>query len=142
MGSAWAAGSEHAAEPSFFANPETWVAVAFVLFVALLGKVLWGRITALLDKRASDITRGGWTRETTLAKVAERLNRLADAIDASDIALLRGGEPARVQARHILADTPHADLTMKATCRKWASDWRDLADRIASEVLTMKETIA
>ena len=58
MGSAWAAGSEGVAEhTSFFANPETWVAVGFLLFVALLGKLLWTRISALLDKRSADIAR-------------------------------------------------------------------------------------
>jgi F-type H+-transporting ATPase subunit b len=44
-------------QTSFFANPETWVAVAFLLFIALLGKVLWTRLTALLDKRSADIAR-------------------------------------------------------------------------------------
>jgi F-type H+-transporting ATPase subunit b len=44
-------------EPSFFANPETWVAVGFLLFVALLGKLIWTRIAALLDKRGADIAR-------------------------------------------------------------------------------------
>jgi F-type H+-transporting ATPase subunit b len=44
-------------QTSFFANPETWVAVAFLLFIALLGKVLWTRLSALLDKRSADIAR-------------------------------------------------------------------------------------
>jgi F-type H+-transporting ATPase subunit b len=58
MGSAWAAGSEGVAEhTSFFASPETWVAVGFILFVAVLGKALWTRIAALLDKRSADIAR-------------------------------------------------------------------------------------
>lgn len=58
MGSAWAAGTEGVAEhTSFFANPETWVAVGFLLFVALLGKVLWTRLSAMLDKRSADIAR-------------------------------------------------------------------------------------
>ncbi len=57
MGAAWAAGAEGAHEPSFFGDAETWVAVAFLLFVALVGRILWTKITALLDKRASDISR-------------------------------------------------------------------------------------
>jgi F-type H+-transporting ATPase subunit b len=60
MGSAWAAdkAAQAAAEghdKGIFADPETWVAVAFLLFVVLLGKVLWTRITALLDKRSGEI---------------------------------------------------------------------------------------
>jgi F-type H+-transporting ATPase subunit b len=58
MGSAWAAGTEGVTEHvSFFANPETWVAVGFLLFVALLGKLIWTRVAALLDKRSADIAR-------------------------------------------------------------------------------------
>lgn len=62
FGSAWAAdkaaqiaveGGDH----GFFGNPETWVAVSFVLFVVLLGKILWTKITELLDKRSSAIAR-------------------------------------------------------------------------------------
>ena len=58
MGSAWAASPDAVAEHTgFFASPETWVAVGFILFVALLGKALWTRISALLDKRSTDIAR-------------------------------------------------------------------------------------
>ncbi len=54
MGSAWAAdtAAEHG---GFFSEPESWVAIAFLLFVVLLGKILWTRLTALLDKRSSAI---------------------------------------------------------------------------------------
>jgi len=60
MGSAWAAdkAAEMAVEGKdhgFLANPETWVAVAFVLFVVLLGKILWTKVTELLDKRSAAI---------------------------------------------------------------------------------------
>ena len=62
FGMAWAAdkaaqdaveGKDH----GFFANPETWVAVAFVLFVVLLGKILWTKVTELLDKRSAAIAK-------------------------------------------------------------------------------------
>jgi F-type H+-transporting ATPase subunit b len=54
MGSAWAAdaAAEHG---SFFSDPETWVAAAFLLFVALVGKILWSKVVELLDKRSSAI---------------------------------------------------------------------------------------
>ncbi len=60
MGSAWAADKAAQAaieghDVGVFANPETWVAVAFVLFVVLLGRILWSRITTMLDKRSTDI---------------------------------------------------------------------------------------
>lgn len=40
---------------SFFGNPRTWVAVAFVIFVVLFGRKLWGALTGILDKRAEAI---------------------------------------------------------------------------------------
>jgi len=40
-----------------FTESEFWVAVAFALFVALLGKLMWARLSAMLDKRSSDIAR-------------------------------------------------------------------------------------
>jgi F-type H+-transporting ATPase subunit b len=69
MGSAWAAdkaaeiaieGGDH----GLLGNPETWVAVAFLLFVVLLGKVMWTRITALLDKRSAAIAKALSNAET------------------------------------------------------------------------------
>ncbi len=79
-------------EPSFVANPETWVAVAFVLFIALLGKILWTRLTALLDKRSADIAR-------SLAE-AERLRE--EALRAKTDAK-RTLEQATTEAEEILA---------------------------------------
>jgi F-type H+-transporting ATPase subunit b len=54
MGSAWAA-DKAAEHGGFFSEPESWVAIAFLLFVVLLGKILWTRLTALLDKRSAAI---------------------------------------------------------------------------------------
>ncbi|HEY6983194.1 hypothetical protein [Reyranella sp.] len=93
MGSAWAAGSEGVAEHTgFFANPETWVAVGFLLFVALLGKLLWTRIAALLDKRSADIARA--------LGDAERLR--IDALRAKDDAR-RTLDEAAAEAEAIVA---------------------------------------
>lgn len=57
IGTAWAAGAEGAEHGGLFSDPAFWVAVAFVLFFLLAGKVLWKRIVALLDKRSSDIAK-------------------------------------------------------------------------------------
>ena len=40
---------------SFFSDPRSFVAIAFVIFFALFGKKLWGALAAMLDKRAADI---------------------------------------------------------------------------------------
>ena len=56
IGTAWAAGAD-GAHGGLFSDPGFWVAVAFVLFFALAGKVLWAKIRDMLDKRAGDIAR-------------------------------------------------------------------------------------
>ncbi|HTR82992.1 MAG TPA: ATP synthase F0 subunit B [Reyranella sp.] len=91
-------------EPSFWANPETWVAVAFLLFVVLLGKVLWTKITELLDKRSAAIAKalGDAERlraEALLAK-GEAERTLAQATAEADAILgLAREEVARMEAR-------------------------------------------
>ncbi|HYZ62185.1 MAG TPA: F0F1 ATP synthase subunit B [Acetobacteraceae bacterium] len=40
---------------SFFADPRTWVAIAFVIFFVIFGRKAWAAITAMLDKRAVQI---------------------------------------------------------------------------------------
>jgi F-type H+-transporting ATPase subunit b len=57
IGTAWAAGAEGADHGGLFSDPGFWVAVAFFLFFALVGKVLWKKLTELLDKRTSDIAK-------------------------------------------------------------------------------------
>jgi F-type H+-transporting ATPase subunit b len=56
IGTAWAADAagDHG---GLFSDPGFWVGVAFVLFFALAGKALWGRVSAMLDKRATDIAK-------------------------------------------------------------------------------------
>lgn len=40
---------------SFFANPETWVAIGFVAFAALVGRRMWAFLTSWLDGRTAVI---------------------------------------------------------------------------------------
>ena len=56
IGTAWAADAagDHG---GMFSDPAFWVAVAFFLFFALAGKALWGRVSAMLDKRSADIAK-------------------------------------------------------------------------------------
>ncbi|MFO1084032.1 MAG: hypothetical protein U1E21_05690 [Reyranellaceae bacterium] len=56
IGTAWAAGGD-AGHGGLFSDPAFWVAVAFVLFFVLAGKILWGRISDMLDKRAAAIAK-------------------------------------------------------------------------------------
>ena len=56
IGTAWAAGAD-AGHGGLFSDPAFWVAVAFLLFFALAGKVLWKKIVEILDKRAAAIAK-------------------------------------------------------------------------------------
>ena len=109
MGSAFAAdkAAQLAAEgrdPGFFADPETWVAAAFVLFVVLLGKILWTRIAALLDKRATDISKAlaeaSRLRDEAMKAKADAEKTLAQATsEAESILALARSEVQAMQAR-------------------------------------------
>jgi F-type H+-transporting ATPase subunit b len=76
---------------SFFADPRSWVAIAFVIFFALFGKKLWGVLTGILDKRADTI-------RAELAE-AERLRSEAEAmlVDAN-----KRRTDALAEAEHLL----------------------------------------
>lgn len=39
----------------FFADPESWVAIAFILFVLLFGWKLWSALTGVLDRRTNTV---------------------------------------------------------------------------------------
>jgi F-type H+-transporting ATPase subunit b len=59
-------------EAGFFAEPRTWVAVAFIIFFILFGKKLWQAIAAMLDKRTEAV-------RAELAE-AQRLRQEAEAM--------------------------------------------------------------
>jgi F-type H+-transporting ATPase subunit b len=99
MGSVWAAdkaaqkaveGGDH----GFFGDPESWVAIAFVLFVLLLGKILWSKITALLDKRSADIAKALADASRLREKTLTQATAEADSIIGHARA-----EAQRMQAR-------------------------------------------
>jgi F-type H+-transporting ATPase subunit b len=109
MGSAFAAdkAAEMAAEGrdhGIWADPETWVAVAFLLFVVLLGKILWTKIAALLDKRAADISKAlaeaSRLRDEALKAKTDAEKTLAQATaEAESIVAMARSEVQAMQAR-------------------------------------------
>jgi F-type H+-transporting ATPase subunit b len=109
MGTAWAAdkAAEMAVEgkdPGFFHNPETWVAIAFVLFVVLLGKILWTKVTELLDKRSDAIAKSlaDATRlrnEAVAAKAAAEQTLAQATAEAEAILANAREEVTRMQGR-------------------------------------------
>jgi F-type H+-transporting ATPase subunit b len=103
IGTAWAAegGAEHM---SFFGDPETWVAVAFLLFVALLGKILWTKTTELLDKRSRAVAQAladaaRLHSEAVAAKAAAERTLAQATAEAEAILTHAREEVSRMQAR-------------------------------------------
>lgn len=39
----------------FYLDPKFWVAVSFLIFLALVGRTAWARITEMLDGRAERV---------------------------------------------------------------------------------------
>jgi F-type H+-transporting ATPase subunit b len=59
-------------EESFFADPKTWVVIAFFLFFIVFGKKLWGALAGMLDARAVSVK--------TELEEASRLRREAESM--------------------------------------------------------------
>ena len=103
IGTAWAADAagEHG---GMFSDPAFWVAVAFFIFFALAGKALWGRISSMLDKRASDISKAladaARLREEALKAKQDAERTLGQAqAEGADIIKQAREEAERMQAR-------------------------------------------
>lgn len=71
-------------EESFFGDPRTWVAVAFLIFFGIFGRKIWTALTGLLDKHADKI-RAELAEAQRLRQEAEAL--LADAKTRRETAL-------------------------------------------------------
>ena len=103
IGTAWAAGAD-AGKSGLFSDPGFWVAVAFFLFFALAGKVLWKKITEMLDKRTSAIAKAladaNQLRADALKAKTEADRTLAQAAtEAGAIVQQAREEATRMQAR-------------------------------------------
>ena len=103
IGTAWAADAagEHG---GMFSDPAFWVAVAFFIFFALAGKALWGRVSAMLDKRAADISKAladaARLREEALKAKQEAERTLGQAqAEGADIIKQAREQAERMQAR-------------------------------------------
>jgi F-type H+-transporting ATPase subunit b len=100
-------------ETSFFANPRTWVGVAFVIFVALVGRRLWAAFAGMLDARA-EVVRVELAEAKRLREEAERLLQEAERERAS----------AEQEARAMLERS-------RAEAERLARDARQEAERAA-----------
>ena len=86
-----------------FSDPEFWVAVAFVIFMAVLLKAAWGKITAGLDARAerikTEIDEARRLREEAQALLATYQRKQREAMaEADDIVAAARDEATRLKA--------------------------------------------
>ena len=89
---------------SFFEDPRSWVAIAFVIFFVLFGRKLWAALAGMLDQRADTI-------RAELAE-AQRLRQEAEAM-MKDATARR--EAAMADARKLLEGAQaEADRVTKA----------------------------
>lgn len=105
---------------SFFAEPRSWVAIAFVIFFLITGKMIWKALTGMLDKRADKI-------RAELAE-AERLRAEAET-------MLKDAETRRTQA---LADA----TALIEGAKREAARLAQLAATEAAAAATRREKMA
>ena len=96
-------------EESFFANPRSWVAIAFVIFFVLFGAKLWKALVGMLDKRTATV-QAELDEASRLRREAETL--LADATKRRQEALADTSHPRalrRLGGRGIVRRTEGPD---------------------------------
>lgn len=136
---------------SLLADPKTWIAVAFLIFFALLGRKLWAQLTGVLDGRARAIraeldeaTRLRTEAEAMLADARTRREQaLADAermLENARVEAARVGDAARAEAASSAARRERMALDRIGAAEKAAvTDVRlaaaDIAARAAHEVI-------
>jgi F-type H+-transporting ATPase subunit b len=87
----------------FWLDPKFWVAVSFVVFVALAGKTAWAKITEMLDARGArirtELDEAARLRAEAEAMRAEAERERAAALKEAEELLAR----ARVEAERVAA---------------------------------------
>ncbi|MBV8912421.1 MAG: F0F1 ATP synthase subunit B [Acetobacteraceae bacterium] len=109
-----------------FADPRTWVGIAFVIFFVIFGRKAWAAITSMLDKRARDI-QDELDEASRLRREAELMLREASAQReqaAKDAHSML--EHARAEAAQV-AETARAEAAAAASRRE-----RMAMDRISA----------
>jgi len=118
-------------EESFFADPRTWVAVAFIIFVVLFGRRIWKALTDMLDKR-TEAVRAELAEARRLRAEAEAM--LSDAKQRREAALAEAQallDGARAEAER-LSRAAAADAEASARRReKMAMDRIAAAEKAA-----------
>ena len=98
---------------TFLTNSRTWVAVAFVLFFVLFGKMLWKALASMLDSRSaavrSELEEAARLRREAEAMLKDAEKRRADALSEAQIAAAR--DQAMRALRQVATDTATTVIT-------------------------------
>jgi F-type H+-transporting ATPase subunit b len=99
---------------SFWANPRTWVGLAFIMFVVIFGQKIWQALSKLLDDHAARI-RSDLDEASRLRREAEEI--LRDAQSRRDVAMAEAQrliEGAKAEAeRHAAASAQEAEAASR-----------------------------
>ena len=118
-------------EESFFENPRTWVALAFVIFFVVFGRKVWAALTKLLDARTLAV-RAELDEASRLRREAEAMLKDAEARRASALQeskeLIEG---ARNEATRIAAAAAQDAQQAAARREKMAMDRISAAEKAA-----------
>lgn len=112
-------------------NPESWVALAFVLFVVIFGATLWRKLAAILDTRSQGVQRE--LDEASRLKT-EANAMLADAKARRETALKEASEllqSAHQEAERLAAQARADALSAAQRRERLALDRIALAERQA-----------
>ena len=113
-------------EESFWSDPRSFVALAFVIFFVIFGRKIWGVLTGMLDKRADEV-RAELAEAQRLRQEAEAMLRSANQQREAAItdaqALLTGAKSEATR----LANAAAADAEASAKRREQMA-----MDRIAA----------
>ena len=134
---------QHSAFYDFITEPRSWVAIAIVAFVVLLGGKLWGVAVGILDKRAESI-RAELEEAAALRAEAEKM--LLEASQRREEALKEAAEllaSAKHEAERLAAEARDEAAAAAARREKMALDRIGAAEKAALiEVRNQAATIA
>lgn len=99
-------------EESFFAEPRTWVAIAFIIFFALFGRKLWQAVAGILDKRTeavrAELAEAQRLRQEAEAMLTDARRRREAALADARVLLERAKDEAVRVAREASAEAEAA----------------------------------
>jgi len=95
-----------------FHDPEFWVLIAFVVFIAAVGKKAWAMITGMLDGRAaaikSELESAVALREVAQTLLAGYQRQQRDAVKETEVIVEQAKQTARIETEQAKADLESA----------------------------------